>query len=95
MWVEIIVVGAIVALIVRVSFLPPLNAITVLRIRNGGAFISGDSLPLHVKLSVAEIIHEAGLKKGFIAITSDRRVKFSRNIPTVIHQRLRNVLLNP
>ena len=95
MWVGIIVVGAIVALIVRVSFLPPLNAITVLRIRNGGAFISGDSLPLHVKLSVAEIIHEAGLKKGFIAIASDRRAKFSRNIPPTIHQRLRNVLLNP
>ena len=43
---------------------------------------------------VSEILSEAKVSKGFIAITSDNRVKFSKQIPAAVHQRLRNVLLN-
>jgi len=45
--------------------------------------------------SLFDILQEAQVKSGFIAITSEARVKFSRNIPEAIHQQLRNVLLNP
>lgn len=77
------------------GILPPGNARCLIRIRNGSCFVSGESLPRHVMISVAELLHEAGVKKGFMAITPNARVKFSYQIPKAIHQRLRNVLLNP
>jgi hypothetical protein len=77
------------------GILPPLNARCVVRIRNAGCSVQGDALPHHVVNSVAEILQTAGVKRGFIAITPNARVKFSCQIPKAIHQRLRNVLLNP
>lgn len=74
---------------------PPRNARCLIRIRNGSCFVLGESLPPHVLGSVSEVLHKAAVRKGFIAITSDSRIKFSRHIPKAIHQRLRNVLLNP
>ena len=77
------------------GFLPPLNARCVIRIRKGSCFVRGQSVLPHVLSSVAEILQAAGVKNGFIAITPDSRVKFSGQIPKAIHQRLRNVVLNP
>ena len=77
------------------GILPPLNARCVIRFRAGVCSLRGAALPYHVKGSVAEILQTAGVKRGFIAITPDSRVKFSWQIPKAIHQRLRNVLLNP
>jgi hypothetical protein len=77
------------------GILPPLNARWVLRFRNGGCSHRGAALPSHVKSSVAEILQATGVKRGFIAMTPDSRVKFSWQIPKAIHQRLRNVVLNP
>ena len=77
------------------GILPPPNARCLIRIRNGGSFVLGESLPRHVMISVAEVLQDRGIKKGFIAITRDSRVKFSYHIPKTVHQRLRNVLLNP
>jgi hypothetical protein len=74
---------------------PPLNTKCLIRIHNGAAFVSGEPLPRHVMMSVADILHAAQIRTGFIAITSDPRVTFSRNIPEAIRQQLRNVVLNP
>lgn len=44
---------------------------------------------------MAEILDRAGVKNGFVALMPNARVKFSYQIPKAIHQRLRNVVLNP
>ena len=74
---------------------PPLNPKCLIRIHNSAGFVSGEPLPRHVMLSLADILHEAQVKTGFIAITADARVKFSRTVPEKFHQRLRNLVLNP
>jgi len=75
--------------------LPPPNARSLIRIRNGKCFVLKEALPHHVTSSVTEILRQEGVKKGFIAITPTGRVKFSHHIPKALHQRLRNVVLNP
>ena len=77
------------------GILPPLSARCVIRIRKGGIFVQGGGLPHHVQSSVLEILQATGVKRGFIAIVPESRVKFSYQIPKAVHQRLRNVLLNP
>ncbi|MGC3957212.1 MAG: hypothetical protein QM813_04360 [Verrucomicrobiota bacterium] len=74
---------------------PPPNARCLIRIRNGGVSVAGEAVPRHVLSSIAEILQNAGIEKGFIAITPNRRVKFSYQIPKTIQQRLRNVLFSP
>jgi hypothetical protein len=76
------------------SYLPPLGTKSLLRIRNGAVFLSGEPLTRQTLLAVAELIHQAGVRSGFIAIMPERRVKFSHQIPKHTHQQLRNVLLN-
>lgn len=74
---------------------PPLNTKCLIRIHNGAGFVTGEPLPRHVMLSLIDILHGAQVKTGFIAITSEARVTFSRNIPEAIHQQVRNIVLNP
>jgi len=76
------------------GFVPPPNARTLLHIRAGTIRITRGSLRPHAREHVAEILSEAKISRGFIAITSGNRVAFSRRIPATVHQRLRNVLLN-
>jgi hypothetical protein len=47
-----------------------------------------------VLASVSHVLEDASVKGGFIAITSQNRVRFSAGIPPGVRQRLRNVLLN-
>jgi hypothetical protein len=79
---------------VRFGYVPPPGARTVLHVRAGDIRVAGSRLKPHAKADVAEILSEAGVSRGFIAVTRENRVKFSRHIPAAIHQRLRNVLLN-
>jgi hypothetical protein len=76
------------------SCLPPLGTKSLLRIRNGAVFLSGEPLTRQTLMAVADLIHQAGVRSGFIAILPERRIKFSRQIPAQLHQQLRNVLLN-
>jgi hypothetical protein len=48
----------------------------------------------HAREHLTEILSDAQVSRGFIAITPANRIVFSRNIPAAVHQRLRNVLLN-
>jgi len=72
----------------------PLRAETLLRVRKGSVDVCRGHLKPYAKEHINDILGEAGLSRGLIAITKDRRVIFSRHIPSNIHQRLRNVLLN-
>ena len=47
-----------------------------------------------IRDDLEEVLSDAGVTSGFIAITDADRVHFSRNIPAALRQRLRNVLLN-
>lgn len=76
------------------GIVPPPYANTVLRIGSDGIRATRGSLMPHARVNLAEILSEARVSRGFIAVTPANRVAFSRNIPTALHQRLRNVLLN-
>ena len=80
---------------VWLGFVPPPNAGTLIRIRDGSLHVSRGNLRPHVKEHVTDILRDAKVTNGFIAITSGNRLMFSRRIPTQVHQRLRNVILNP
>ena len=86
-----LVAGAFAA--VRFGVVPPPHASTLLRVQEGTIRVTKGQLNTLAREHVREILAEAGVTKGFIAITNNR-VTFSRHIPAAIHQRLRNVLLN-
>lgn len=73
---------------------PPPHANTLFRTRAGGVRAARGNLVPHAREQLTAILSEAGGSRGFIAITSDDRVNFSRHIPVVVHQCIRNVLLN-
>lgn len=76
------------------GFIPPPNTSALLRVQRGAVRVSRGQLQPHARQDVADILSEAGVSKGFIAVTHGNRVRFSRHIPAAVHQRLRNVLLN-
>jgi hypothetical protein len=76
------------------GFVPPPHANMLLRIRAGAIRATRGSLKPYAREHVTEILSEARVSSGFIAITPGNHVVFSRQIPTTVHQRLRNVLLN-
>jgi hypothetical protein len=80
--------------VVWLGFVPPPHANLVVRIREGMVVAGRGRLKPHAKEHVSDILNEAGVTSGFIAITPGNRVFFSRSIPGAVHQRLRNVLLN-
>jgi hypothetical protein len=93
----LLLIGCIVALafaVVQCGIIPPPYATTLMRIKGDKLTVKKGRLRSEAKDSLAEILREANVSSGFIAITSDNRVKFSRSIPPAIRQRIRNVLLN-
>ena len=87
----LIVAGAIAAVSLR--YLPPPDANTILHIRHGSIIVSRGHVRAQACEDVTEVLR-GGVTKGFIAITGEKRVVFSRQIPAELHQQLRNVLLN-
>jgi hypothetical protein len=76
------------------GLLPPPHASTLIRIRGGVLQIRKGQLILHARGRVGDLLREASVADGFIAVTPGNRVAFSRNIPAAIRQQLRNVILN-
>lgn len=79
---------------IALGFVPPPHASTLLQVRAGAIRVTRGRILPHAREHVTEILSEAGVAKGFIAILPNNRVAFSRQIPAEVHQRLRNVLLN-
>jgi hypothetical protein len=95
MWL-IVILGLLAAatLSVWLGLVPPPNAATLIRIKGGQLHLRKGQLRAYAKDQVSEILADAGVSSGYIAITSQNSVVFSRQIPPAIRQRLRNVLLN-
>ena len=81
-------------LLVWLGVLPPPHAVTLIRIRNGVPTVKKGQVRSDALEHVSQILQEAGVAGGFIAMMSDNKLVFSRKVPPEIHQRLRNVLLN-
>jgi Protein of unknown function (DUF3634) len=79
---------------IGLGFVPPPHASTLVYVRNGTLEVRRGRLKPHAREHVTDILHEARVSRGYIAITSENRVYFSNRIPAALHQRLRNVLLN-
>ena len=67
---------------------------TVIRIRHGEIRVEGAELGPRAKEHLADVIRDAMLMRGFITLSSRREVAFSRDVPQMMRQRLRNILLN-
>src|SRR5262245_16094029 len=85
---------ALAILAVWMGFVPPPHASTLIRVRDGSVHVRRGRVQAHAREHIADILHDAGVSSGFIAMTSDNRVTFSRQIPPETRQQLRNVLLN-
>ncbi|WP_437228582.1 DUF3634 family protein [Planctomicrobium sp. SH661] len=95
LWIAAIATAAAVAFgAVKLGFVPPPNARSIFRIRDGVIRVQRGHLRYAAKESLTEVLAAEGVNKGFIAITSGGRVTFSREIPSSVHQKIRNVLLN-
>lgn len=74
---------------------PPGRTRSLIRIQTGGVRVSGETLLPQVVQAVAEVLQTASVTRGFIAIKPDGTITFSHHVPATLHQRLRNVMLNP
>lgn len=93
----LLVIGGLIGLAVLAvwqGFIPPPHATTLIRIRDGTVSIRRGRVQSHAREHIADILRDAGVSTGYIAITPENWVAFSRRIPPGLHQRLRNVLLN-
>ena len=94
-WLLIIVAFAIVVLLaVLLGFVPPPHTKTLIRIHNGQLRVTRGQVRAQAREFISDILNEAGVTNGYLAITYYNRAAFSRKIPRNVHQRLRNVLLN-
>ena len=95
LWLILLLTAGLVPLAVRgLGNLPPGDAVTLIQIRAGTLHITRGKVSSLAKEHVLDIMSEAKVTAGFIAINAQKRVTFSRGIPGTIHQKLRNVLLN-
>lgn len=58
----------------------------ILRVREGW-------VPPRVMVALADILGDAGVARGHITMSKDRRVAISWHVPPALHQNIRNVLL--
>lgn len=95
LWLILLLAAVLVLLAVRgLGNLPPGDAITLIQIRAGTLHMMRGKVSSLAKEHVLDILSEAKVTAGFIAINAQKRVAFSRSIPGTAHQKLRNVLLN-
>jgi hypothetical protein len=94
-WLLIIVAVAVVWLLaIGFGFVPPPSPRILIVFHSGQLHVTRGQLRAQPREFVTDILQQANVAKGFIAITHSKRAAFSRSIPRDIQQRLRNVLLN-
>jgi hypothetical protein len=95
MWLIVILLLAVAGFATySLGFLPPAGSKTLLRIREGQLLVQRGAVQSYARDHIMDILKEAGVTQGFISVTADKKVVFSRGIPKAAHQRIRNVLLN-
>lgn len=87
-------IGTLGVLAVLLDFVPPPHARVVIKIHNQQLRVTRGQLRAQPREFISDILRQAGITTGHIAVTHYNRAAFSRNIPREIQQRLRNVLLN-
>jgi hypothetical protein len=94
-WLGISAIAAILgSLLVQLGIIPPPHATVLIRVRGEKIWVTRGRMKPQAHEFVSDIIREAAVTNGYIAVTPGRRVFFSWAIPRSVHQRLRNVLLN-
>jgi hypothetical protein len=96
MWGLLIVIAIATAwfLAMLLGLIPPPSPKILIVFHSGKLHVTRGQLRAQPREFVADILQEAGVRKGFVAVTHSKRAAFSRTIPRDIQQRLRNVLLN-
>ena len=87
-------VAALWLLAILLGFIPPPHAKILIRIRNGKIQVTRGQVRAQPREFVSDILQQARVTRGYIAITHYGKASFSRKIPRTVHQRLRTVLLN-
>lgn len=89
----ILIVGASIGAI-GLGFVPPPGAHTLIQVKAGVVLLTRGSVHSRIMADIGEVLARAGVSSGFIAISSENRIAFSRRIPPAMRQQLRNILLN-
>jgi len=97
MWwlLTVIAIAAAWLLAVLLDFIPPPHAKILIKIHEGQFKVTRGRLRAQPREFVLDILQQAGITSGHIAVTYYNRAAFSRNFPNGVRQRIRNVLLNP
>lgn len=93
-WLLLLIPVAAVFSAIWLGLIPPPGSAVLIRVANSSLDVRRGAVRSHARESASEILRDAGVADGFIAISHRNKVFFSRQIPAATHQRLRNVLLN-
>lgn len=95
MWIfQIALISLILFAAIKFGVIPPPYVKVLLRVNSGVLNVTKGDIESQTKMFVSDILREANVYEGFIAIRRNNRVQFSWDIPSELHQRLRNVLIN-
>lgn len=92
--VGVLLLVAIVWLLVRFGAMASPLARTLIQVRGGTIRVERGELAPRAKDHLADVVREARVERGHIAISHGGKVSFSADIPATLHQRVRNILLN-
>ena len=67
---------------------------TYIAIDDGALYLRKGFVPRHAMTVLADLLRDAGISQGYIAVSPDRRVAVSWHVPPALHQKIRNVLLS-
>ena len=65
---------------------------TAIRFQNGRCTLLKGKAPSHQLSAIADLLRDAQIPQAELWLNSTRRTTFSPNIPTHLHQPLRNIL---
>jgi hypothetical protein len=75
------------------TYIAPPGARTVLKLVHGKLTVTRGSLSAQTQTYVQDVLRDAGLEQGSVAILANGRLWFSPSIPDTAHQQLRNLLM--
>jgi hypothetical protein len=67
---------------------------TYILIDDGTLHLRKGWVPARVLSALADLLRDAGVSRGHITLSPDRRVAVSWHVPPALHQQIRNVLLS-
>lgn len=91
----VLLVVLMLALVVWLKWLPPLGAVTLVRVRHGVVEVTRGHVSAPARADLTDVLCAAGVAGGYIAIDGSGRCTISRGIPADLHQRIRNIVCNP